>query len=203
MEYLHGLPCSLSGKESTWTAGDVDSVPGSEDPLEKELAAHSSSLVWGFPWTEEPGGLLSMGCKESDSSDWATKKQVIYDFWWYRFSNSFAYWVSFLGLPYKHSKLSGLNNRTIASRFWRLDDQGVSRIIRPPKKVGRDLLQIFLLAPDNSLDHRRNLHMVSSLCAGLCVQIPPFHKNTSHNGLGIHPAPGGPHLNCYSAKLYF
>ena len=34
---------------------------GGEDPLEKEMAAHSSVLAWGIPWTEEPGGLPSMG----------------------------------------------------------------------------------------------------------------------------------------------
>ena len=32
-----------------------------EDPLEKELATHSSILPWKIPWTEEPGGLQSMG----------------------------------------------------------------------------------------------------------------------------------------------
>ena len=32
-----------------------------EDPLEKEMAAHSSILAWRIPWTEEPGGLPSMG----------------------------------------------------------------------------------------------------------------------------------------------
>ena len=34
---------------------------GGEDPLEKEMAAHSSILAWKIPWTEEPGGLQSMG----------------------------------------------------------------------------------------------------------------------------------------------
>ena len=34
---------------------------GQEDPLEKGLATHSSILVWRIPWTEEPGGLQSMG----------------------------------------------------------------------------------------------------------------------------------------------
>ena len=34
---------------------------GWEDPLEKEMAAHSSTLAWKIPWTEEPGRLLSMG----------------------------------------------------------------------------------------------------------------------------------------------
>ena len=34
---------------------------GQEDPLEKEMAPHSSTLAWKIPWTEGPGGLLSMG----------------------------------------------------------------------------------------------------------------------------------------------
>jgi len=34
---------------------------GWEDPLEKEVATHSSVLAWSIPWTEEPGGLQSMG----------------------------------------------------------------------------------------------------------------------------------------------
>ena len=36
---------------------------GWEDPLEKEMATHSSTLAWKIPWTEEPGGLQSMGLK--------------------------------------------------------------------------------------------------------------------------------------------
>ena len=34
---------------------------GQEDPLEEEMAAHSSILAWKIPWAEEPGGLQSMG----------------------------------------------------------------------------------------------------------------------------------------------
>ena len=34
---------------------------GQEDPLEEEMTAHSSILAWRIPWTEEPGGLQSMG----------------------------------------------------------------------------------------------------------------------------------------------
>ena len=34
---------------------------GQEDPLEKEMATHSSVLAWRIPWTEEPGRLQSMG----------------------------------------------------------------------------------------------------------------------------------------------
>ena len=35
--------------------------PGREDPLEEGMAAHSSTLAWRIPWTEEPGGLHSTG----------------------------------------------------------------------------------------------------------------------------------------------
>ena len=38
---------------------------GQEDPLEKEMATHSSILAWEIPWTEEPSGLLSMGSQNS------------------------------------------------------------------------------------------------------------------------------------------
>ena len=41
---------------------------GQEEPLEKEMATHSSILAWRILWTEEPGGLQSMGSQESDTS---------------------------------------------------------------------------------------------------------------------------------------
>ena len=41
-----------------------------EDPVEKEMAAHSSILAWRTPWTEEPGGLQSMGSQRV-GRDWA------------------------------------------------------------------------------------------------------------------------------------
>ena len=50
---------------SACNAGDPGSIPGSslgqEDPLEKEMATHSSILAWRIPWTEQPGGLQSTG----------------------------------------------------------------------------------------------------------------------------------------------
>ena len=42
---------------------------GQEDPLEKEMAIHSSIIAWKIPWTEEPGRLQSMGRKESDMTE--------------------------------------------------------------------------------------------------------------------------------------
>ena len=41
---------------------------GQEDPLEKGMAAHSSICAWKIPWTEEPGGYSSWGCKELDTT---------------------------------------------------------------------------------------------------------------------------------------
>ena len=52
-----------------WETG-VQSL-GQEDPLEKEMATHSSILAWKIPWTEEPGRLQSMGSQRV-GHDWAT-----------------------------------------------------------------------------------------------------------------------------------
>ena len=58
------LKC-LPAMQETW----VRSL-GREDPLEKEMATHSSILAWRIPWTEEPGGLHSpRGRKESDTTE--------------------------------------------------------------------------------------------------------------------------------------
>ena len=45
---------------TAWKCLEVRSLDW-EDPLEKEMATHSSILAWRIPWTEEPGGLQSMG----------------------------------------------------------------------------------------------------------------------------------------------
>ena len=42
-------------------AGGIGSILGWGDPLEKEMATHSSMLAWRIPWTEDPGGLQSVG----------------------------------------------------------------------------------------------------------------------------------------------
>ena len=43
---------------------------GGEDPLEKEMATHSSILAWRISWMEEPGQLRSMGLQELDTTEW-------------------------------------------------------------------------------------------------------------------------------------
>ena len=50
---------NLPAMQKTW----VQSL-GQEDPLEKEMATHSSILVWEIPWTEEPDGPQSMGSQK-------------------------------------------------------------------------------------------------------------------------------------------
>ena len=50
------------------TAGDSGLILGWEDLPEEGMAAHSNFLAWRIPWTEEPGGLQSMGSQRSDTA---------------------------------------------------------------------------------------------------------------------------------------
>ena len=58
-----GFPGGTVVKPLPASAGDEMQVQslGLQDPLEKEMATHSSILAWDIPWTEEPGGLQSIG----------------------------------------------------------------------------------------------------------------------------------------------
>ena len=49
--------------------GDPGSIPGWEDPLEKEMATHSSILTWKIPWTEELVGYSPWSRKELDTTE--------------------------------------------------------------------------------------------------------------------------------------
>ena len=63
-----GLPRGSMVKNPPANAGDtgdLGSIPGQKNPLEKETAIHSNILAWRLPWTEEPGGLQCMGLKKS------------------------------------------------------------------------------------------------------------------------------------------
>ena len=60
---VKNLPAVLEMQE-TWVQSLVR-----EDPLEKEMAPHSSILAWRIPWTGEPGGLQSRGFKELDTTE--------------------------------------------------------------------------------------------------------------------------------------
>ena len=56
-----GFPGGSDGKDSACKQEIWVQTLGQEDPLEKGMATHSSILVWRIPWTEEPGGLQSLG----------------------------------------------------------------------------------------------------------------------------------------------
>ena len=58
-----GFPCGSAGKESTYNVGDLGSIPGLEDPLEKGKATHSSILAWRIPRASP------WGCKELDMTE--------------------------------------------------------------------------------------------------------------------------------------
>ena len=63
LETKRGFLGGSNSKESAHNAGDL----GEEDPLEKEMATHSSTLEWRIPWTEEPGRLQSMESKKGQT----------------------------------------------------------------------------------------------------------------------------------------
>jgi len=66
-------------KEFACNAGDRVQSLGQEDPLETEMATHSSILAWRIPWIEESGGLQSVGHRESDMTEQLTQThRIIY-----------------------------------------------------------------------------------------------------------------------------
>ena len=75
---------NLPAMQGTW----VWSLVG-EDPLEKGMAPHSSIFAWRIPWTEEPGGLQSIGSQTVGHDDWLT----------------LTYWASYLYILIRESQL--------------------------------------------------------------------------------------------------
>ena len=68
---IKGFPSGSAGKESAGNVGDLGSIPGLRRSPEKEMATHSNILTWEIPWTEEPGGLQSMGLQKT-GHNWVT-----------------------------------------------------------------------------------------------------------------------------------
>ena len=79
LAYLPKLYMNITQAVVSLVAQSVKNLPatqeiwvqslGQEDPLEKEMATHSSVLAWKISWTEEPGGLESMMLQGSDTTD--------------------------------------------------------------------------------------------------------------------------------------
>ena len=73
------FPGGSDSKVSAYNAGDWVPSLDREDPLEKEMATHSSILAWKVPWREEPGWLLSMESQKSRTrlSDFTTTMYLL------------------------------------------------------------------------------------------------------------------------------
>ena len=83
-KHLSGASPVAGSKGSACNAGTIGLIPGQEEPLEKSMAAHSGTLAWRIPWTEEPGGLQSMGSQRvgyelSDSAHSQKEKRAAED----------------------------------------------------------------------------------------------------------------------------
>ena len=63
-----GFLCGSDGKESAYNAGDLGSIPGGKDSMEKRMAIHSSICGWKIPWTEAPGGLQPTGVQTATNA---------------------------------------------------------------------------------------------------------------------------------------
>ena len=81
----HSVVAQMVKRLSTMRETRVRSL-GREDPLEKEMAIHSSTIAWKIPWIEEPGRLQSMGSQRV-RHDWATSLSL-------SLSHSTAMWTS-------------------------------------------------------------------------------------------------------------
>ena len=73
---LHQPNGGSEGKVFACNVGDLGLIPGSGRSLEKEMATHSSIFAWRIPWTEEPGGLQSMGSQRV-RHDWVTSLSLL------------------------------------------------------------------------------------------------------------------------------
>ena len=108
----------LSAMQETWIR-----ILGWEDPLEEEMATHSSSLAWRIPWTEEPGGLQSMRLQRV-RHDWDTnthmlgERSLTYKYLHLIFSNFLAGDVSFFK-NYRWETLDPDSKHVIQSLIYR------------------------------------------------------------------------------------
>ena len=67
-----GIPRGSDDKESACSVGEPGLIPGQEDLLENRMVAHSSTLEWRIPWTEEPVIFSPWDHKKSDATEYLT-----------------------------------------------------------------------------------------------------------------------------------
>ena len=107
---LLGFPGGSEGKASAYSWETRVRSLGREDPLEKEMAPHSSTLAWKIPWTEKPGRLQSMGSQRV-GHDWVEQLHfslLFYSTTMNHFSNGLWYAMkSGFYTTTSHDQLSG------------------------------------------------------------------------------------------------
>ena len=90
--FFHGLSCVLL---SGWASLTQVQSLGQENPLEKEMATHSSILAWKIPWTEEPGRLQFVGSQKRwtqlNSNNYSLSWSLFSIIFWGSVINRFAY----------------------------------------------------------------------------------------------------------------
>ena len=157
---------------------------GQEDPLEKEIATHTSVLAWKTPWTEEPGGLQSIGSQRvgHDRSDLAHIGKINQggefryhtwkiERWKWRISASN---MDFQQMTWHHKsqriKLTCQSNR-LWGKGWLIPSIHVSKRIQKPKKVAFDARAAQRLVGLNEEPRAQNL-----MRAPLSVGLPRWHS---------------------------
>ena len=119
---------NVPAKQETWVQ-----FLGEEDPLEKKMATQSSILAWAVLWTEEPGGLQSMGSQKSQTlqSDWVLSTSFLYElpspnasslcgflyFLWSSFPSPPRCLLPQLSLQWFHARLNSLNIQELYHSF--------------------------------------------------------------------------------------
>ena len=93
---------------------------GQEDPLEKEMATHSSILAWKIPWTQEPGGLQSMGSQRV-RHNLVTKQQQLISFTCKSKSPTFQAPIS--------SSVKRENHRNVSQACWEVTIDNTYKIL--------------------------------------------------------------------------
>ena len=144
---------NLPAMQETW----VQSL-GWEDPLEEDMATHSSILAWRIPWTEEPGGLQSMGLQRVRHED--TTERLSTEFLWKLSSKESACSAADAGLTPGSGRFPGEGNSnplqysspqnpTDSGAWWTIQSTGSQRfrrdlVTKPPPPYERNYCHLHL-----------------------------------------------------------
>ena len=152
-----GFPDGWVGKESAYSTGDPGSIPGSEDPLEKGMATHSSILAWRTPWTEEPGRLQS------------TEEQRVRHHWG---TNTFTFWYLItskekpVSWQYRNLENSDLIKHPKSSSILQQTSTGGSKrlVLRTIKSLSCN--SVYNVYPESNQEETSEKHKLANILEG-------------------------------------